>query len=105
MAKPKDYAYNLYEGHGSGKRIGEGWILGVRSMEELRRRANAKMSKTKLQTMEVSTAKHPHYSETSIEIYNHYFGKVNYPMGEWWDKNGMHAYDKATGKALGKTGR
>ena len=99
-----EYNYNLYDGHGFGKLVERGVII-AKSKSELRAKAIQIMSKTKIQTMEVSTAKNPHYSETAIDIYNHYFGSIDPTRGEWWDKNGMHAFDKMTGKPLGKTGR
>ena len=98
------YNYELSEGHACGQVIDRGWIY-ARTQAELRANAIKLMSKTKEQTVRVSHARYPSYSETAIDIYNHYFGSVNSDKGEWWDKNGMHAFDKATGKALGKTGR
>lgn len=102
------YNYEIYDGHGCGfvhlDRLDHGMIY-ARTQAELRAKAIELMSKTKEQTMCVSHARYPSDSETAIDIYNHYFGSVNTDKGEWWDKNGMHAFDKATGKALGKTGR
>lgn len=99
-----EYNYELYDGHGCGQVIRRGWIYAT-TQAELRAKAIELMSKTEKQTISASHARYPRYSETAIDIYNHYFGSVNSDMGEWWDKNGMHAFDKKTGKALGKTGR
>ena len=100
----KMYNYDLYNGHGRGQYIHSGWIH-AETLAELRATAIRFMSKAQAQTMSVSRARNPSTSETQIQIYNHYFGSVNSDMGEWGDKNGMHAFDKKTGKALGKTGR
>lgn len=104
MTEKYGYNYEIRNGHGFGEIVDRGWII-AKTQAELRATAIRLMSKTEEQTMRVGKAKSLSYSGTAIDIYNHYFDNVGSDMGEWWDKNGMHAFDKATGKALGRTSR